>query len=494
VTFLFSTAFPLLTGFLLMNWLGPWTGPPGEKALPKLLLGAGLGVAASSCLTFAGLFFLPMGNTWQFLLEGVVAFVLLILVVGISRRRGTPLWRGGSENSAGEGIGLPRAAVYAALLLATGLAAASFWHISSARPHGNWDAWAIWNMRARFLFRDSEHWRNAFSPLLSWSHPDYPLLVPASVARIWRYMGGESTLGPSLLAGAFTFGAVVVLVLSLDDLVGRPQGALAGLFLLSSSSFVRHGASQYADVPLGFYILLANVFLRMSADGERKYGTAALAGMSAGFAAWTKNEGMLFLVAIAVSMAIPLVFSRARKAGFQRIAGFGAGLAPVAAVIAVFKTGLALPSEMLLAQGTATLWGKLSDWERYGTVLRNLAGEFASGYPMILLLAAYAFLAGVGASKERRIGVMEVFSGLMVMLLGYIMVYVTTPHPLQWQLDNSLGRLLTHLWPSFVFACFLALNSPFARDAGVPATGCAEVLRGRESRWKGKAPRAGRSR
>ena len=32
----------------------------------------------------------------------------------------------------------------------------------AVEPHGDWDAWNIWTMRARFLFRSGQQWRNAF--------------------------------------------------------------------------------------------------------------------------------------------------------------------------------------------------------------------------------------------------------------------------------------------------------------------------------------------
>src|SRR5438094_7307149 len=35
-------------------------------------------------------------------------------------------------------------------------------------PHGGWDAWGIWNLRARFLFLPDSDWRLAFSTIVDW--------------------------------------------------------------------------------------------------------------------------------------------------------------------------------------------------------------------------------------------------------------------------------------------------------------------------------------
>jgi len=77
------------------------------------------------------------------------------------------------------------------------LAAATFALVSACRPNGDWDAWSIWNLHARYLYRGGEHWTSLFSPALNWSHPDYPLLLPASVMRSWVFAGGETVAGPS---------------------------------------------------------------------------------------------------------------------------------------------------------------------------------------------------------------------------------------------------------------------------------------------------------
>ena len=67
-----------------------------------------------------------------------------------------------------------------------------------AHPHGDgWDAFAIWNLHARFLFRGGPHWRDAFTPLLPWSHPDYPLLLPGAIAHFWTYLGHDDPRVPA---------------------------------------------------------------------------------------------------------------------------------------------------------------------------------------------------------------------------------------------------------------------------------------------------------
>jgi hypothetical protein len=121
---------------------------------------------------------------------------------------------------------------------------------SRAAPHGDWDAWAIWNQHARFLFRGGDgSWRDFFS--IAWSQPDYPLLLPASIARVWAYAGHESTLGPALIAIVFGIASVTLVVTTLE---GRLRW-IAGMLMLGASTFLTQVPSQCADVPLACFIV-----------------------------------------------------------------------------------------------------------------------------------------------------------------------------------------------------------------------------------------------
>ena len=114
-----------------------------------------------------------------------------------NRRKGTePRWA--------EGPAVPWY-LTALFALAIVLAVTMFLGAVVYNPHGEEAAWSIWNLRARFLFRAGAFWRDAFSSDLSWSHPDYPLLLPGLVALCWKLAGQESTDAP--IAIAFLFAA-----------------------------------------------------------------------------------------------------------------------------------------------------------------------------------------------------------------------------------------------------------------------------------------------
>lgn len=204
-------------------------------------------------------------------------------------------------------------------------------------PHGDWDAWAIWNLHARLLYRAGAQWSEMFSRNLYDGHQDYPLLLPSLIASGWKVAGTESTAIPAFIGILFTFAVVALLVSSVSFLSNDGRGFAAGLVLLGTPDFILQGSTQMADVPLGFFILLTVVLLYLSERSEENNFFLMLSGMSAGFAAWTKNEGLLFLVCLfAARLLVGGIYkSRARVGREMQV--FCCGLLPILSIVLSFK-------------------------------------------------------------------------------------------------------------------------------------------------------------
>jgi Dolichyl-phosphate-mannose-protein mannosyltransferase len=70
--------------------------------------------------------------------------------------------------------------------------------------------------------------------------------------------------------------------------------AVAGLFIVPYQQTL--AAWQYADVPLACLYLAALVAIAFGVKADSNRPWAVLAGLFAGAALWTKNEGVLFAV------------------------------------------------------------------------------------------------------------------------------------------------------------------------------------------------------
>ena len=345
-------------------------------------------------------------------------------------------------------------------------------------PHGDgWDAFAIWNLHARFLFRGGSHWRDGFSALIPWSHPDYPLLIPAAIARSWTYLGHEDQRVPGALGLLFAFSTVALLISSLQLLRGSAAGLLAGLTLLSTPFFIEQGTAQYADVPLSLYLLAALALLAFhdraendrpetdrppASGGQRqRFGLLVLSGLAASFAAWTKNEGLLFVLAI---VSVRLLSALRGKGRWRPLLVLTISLAPAMLLLIWFKHSIAPPSELFSDQSALH---KLAMPARYWITLKWYGKDFLrfgewAFVPGTLLLVGLCFAASANArnnnheEREDRSSVLV----LPLILAGYFFIYLITPYDLRWHLRFSLNRLFLQLWPSAVFLFFLAAPIP----------------------------------
>jgi hypothetical protein len=431
----------------------------------KSALSIGVGLGISSAMFFVCLF---MEDSVRHLpLLEILLFCSLLMILWLSHARHKAALHNGpsmeplSRAVAGSTVSWLAPVVFVFAFLTS---LYSFVALSVRTPDGGWDAWAIWNSRARFLFRAGDQWRDAFSPLLAWSRPDYPLLLPGSVARLWGYAGSEGQAAPAFLALIFTFATVGLIVSSLFALRNRSQALLAGILLVSTPFFIEQGASQYADVPLSFfYLATIVVFFVQDRDPEGSYRLVILAGMTAGLAAWTKNEGLLFLLSIATARFAVITHSRGWAASLKQMLRFAVGAAPITSIVILFKTHVAGPSE-IFGRPWRSIAGSLVESHRYILVFGWLLGRMLlfGGWPFLFVpvLGLYVFLLGTRIGDTDRPSVLTAVLALCMTLIGYALVYLIGPYDLQWWLQTSLDRLLLQLWPSAVFVFFLIVKAP----------------------------------
>ena len=327
-------------------------------------------------------------------------------------------------------------------------------------PHGGWDGWAIWNMRARFIFRGGEQWVNAFSNVINWSHPDYPLLIPLNITRIWRYLGLEAPIAPISIAFLFTFSTVALLGSSISYIHDHRHGILASLVLLGISAYFQLGSAQYADVPLGFFIL-ATLILFFVKDKlpERSLQIIFMAGIMAGLAAWTKNEGLLFILCVVIVHLITSVLITGLKTYKFEAAAFISGILPSLLFIIYFKYQLAPPSSLL--SGVQLTIERFTDSSRYLIIGKEYIITSLDLLKYIIILFPLSFvLLGFSYPKRFNIGIKISIITLTLMNLGYIVIYLVSPYELDWHLDTSLERLILQLLPSAIFLFFIFLSTP----------------------------------
>ena len=408
----------LIIGILLVRSIFP---EPGGLLL--IACGAAIGLGIDSILFFL----FTAAGVANIATLAAAQLILIAASLWFYRRRLRP------KRQTAESLSTPTRIAAIVLAVESVLMLASFVNVSRINPHGEWDAWSIWNVRARYLTGD---WHCAVSKDIILQHPDYPLLTSSVIAHAWETSRSLTTAVP--IAVALLFLAITVLALASAL---RPLPAFcAAAMLLAIPGWTRLAAAQYADVPLGAYFLCSVALLCASRNDHR---LAVLAGVALSFSAWTKDEGLLFS---AILLSIALLFFGRKRALLML-----AGAAPVLLFVVWFKLGIAPGVEPLWRQTPAAISAKVLDLTRYARIAAQYVKD-AAAMPQLLLLPLFSVALGFRPSRETVAG----FAIPGLMFAGYFLYYVVTPYPLKDQLSASLDRLFIQLLPAFLFAWFHA--------------------------------------
>ena len=344
-----------------------------------------------------------------------------------------------------------------ALLMDSGI----FLFESIKEPHGLWDAFNLWNLKAKFISRAPYDWSNSFHQMISDNlHLDYPLLQTGYIAKCWLFMENEGVWVPIIISFIFTFCTIGLLASSVSIFTSKTKGLVAGIVLLGTPFYMTMGDSQYADNTVGFFYLATIVLLTFArAEIALKPNFLIAAGITAGLSAWSKNEGLLFITCLFISQLTLLFFKNYREL-LDELKYLLLGMLPVLLLIFYYRIAIAPPNDIVDAQGKETLI-KLSDYSRYVTICKWYIAQFST-FGQWALNPWWIFLLGIlykGISfKENKYTLISTFILLILMLTGFFFIYIITPLDLVFHLSTSIHRLFFQLFPTFIFIYFLAIK------------------------------------
>ena len=332
--------------------------------------------------------------------------------------------------------------VRACFYIALSISLAKFIQVAAAHPYGHWDSWSIWKRAALFLYHGSPH---TFS-LELW-HPDYPLFYSGLIALLWRMVGEPHPLIPILVNFIFTFGSFALLFVALRHLTTELHAYLITGLLMVTPDFLWYGVSQMADVPFSFFVLLTGISLVI---GRRNNSPLwmVLAGVAAGVALHTKNEGALFLVAVVAYLLLV-----GRLASWRLSLTFLVSVLPFVALYLYFKINIVPPND-IINEGITAHIPKLLDISRYTTLIL-----FSLYYLAVYIFIVTSIWALLTSQQKVLIKFEPVLLVVIFVLLGYGAIFLITPYNLTWHIVTAMERLILHVWSLTLFCLGLTLQT-----------------------------------
>lgn len=455
---LLSLCLSFLSGYFLVLILLPQEKGMGSQHLMAICLGLVLGFGVSSAWFFI-CYLLLAPATFSILAADfsihLVSIALLVLVLKTREIRGVQT----SNYRSVLGIFKDEGRLSTTFALMCLICSGTFVLIALQVPYGGHDALGVWNLRARILALPQDTWLNDLQT--AGNHPDYPLLLGGIIGRVWMYAGHTGIVVPVTIHFLITCATVFLLAAAVWRISNLRLGILAGMILMGTPFFFRDGAeAQQADILMSFWVLSTMALLAWKdLSGKDISGLSTLAGLSAGLAAWSKNEGLLFLLCVVVLRFCLKFYFFGLKQTLKEMGYFASGVAPVMIVLVCFKTKITVSNDLFIGQGMDATISRLTDLSRHLTVTAYFLKEMLSFnrwqiYPFAL--GMYLFFSGIDIDgNNKKMAFFSIAGVIIMMLTGYYIIYLTTYLDLFYHLRTSFHRLLLHLWPLSLFAVFL---------------------------------------
>jgi len=168
------------------------------------------------------------------------------------------------------------------------------WMLTNGLSHhnfyGDWDAWSLWNYRARYLVLSESHWRDIFTYNTQGKNPCF---LPYWIVFGWTWIGAQSyafTFFTAQLLGLIVLATVFFSILNLTK--NEDASFLGAIWLASIPYFLTHSISQYADVLTASLIVL-NMMLLFRLYRQRTRADAFILGLMLGIMSFCKEEGII---------------------------------------------------------------------------------------------------------------------------------------------------------------------------------------------------------
>ncbi len=316
-------------------------------------------------------------------------------------------------------------------------------------------------------------------------HKDYPLLHPLLQVWMFAHAGEITHVVNRLPVQGCAFALVLVLAAALRRRVRPGAAALLLLCTLAVPSTFHQARTAFVDGPVALGVLVAlDAGMRWREERRAPWWRLLCVGLA--FMLWAKNEGLMYLVALAGALVVASLRTRFARS-VER--------APLAPASRARWLWLALPAAVVaLTWGFNTHFGFEND-----IVSGALATTPASDAPppsakltktlafvttdvllyprhANLFFLAFLVLVAVFPLRLARSPLQIPTVALALVLCGYVAVFVVTPHALDWHLPSAAPRVMSQSLPALTLWLGMAAAELFPTWFGVLPAGRPKTL------------------
>ena len=330
------------------------------------------------------------------------------------------------------------------------------WIYSHSYPYGGWDAWQVWNLKAKFLFLGGENWKNIFHESLWRSSPHYPLLLPIINVWGWIFSKDATYSVPLFTALIFSIALVGLLSQAIYRSTRSFLSILPVLLIFTHPLLLNLTISQYADLPFAFY-LFAGLFCLYQAKTKPLLTSyfLLLTSLFLSFLSFTKPEGLIAAIVV-IFLSLPYLLWENNLRSLKKIFLIYLISLFIAFLPSIVFYGLYAPKNITFINGFLST-AKPSDLNRLKIIAMYYVLEiFSAKWNGLWILLLGGFILSIKKCFTRKILIFPAF--LLIYSAIIILYYQTNTYfEIGWWLQSTLHRILFTLLPTIIFWIFTSL-------------------------------------
>ncbi len=442
MNYILSLLISSVLGFLLVNLL---RARERIDPLIHLIASVAIGVALSAQIGFYTLFTFSHYSTTAVAIGHIALFLLLAAgnMYTFRKNREDLMPKFPPDRTAWIGFGI------LSLLLIP------LWREAHFFPFGGWDAWACWNLKAKFIFLGGDAWKNMLDVSMWRSNNQYPFLLPLINVWGWSFYGNPSVSVPLANTVLFPFLTALIMFWGIKRRVKSLLSIVPPLVFFTIPFVNTLSISQYSDIVVACYLLGSFVCLNAARE-EESVTLATIAGLLCGIMTFTKSEGCIAAVLIC-ALAVPY-FWRRGKGPWTLLGPFLAAAIVSALPAILFQLFWATPNVSFVNGLTSA--DHPANVMRLKAIFMFIAVELISPkWNGLWILLAGGLILGRMRGFTKNLAVVPIF--LSVYLGGAVLhYYVNTHYEIVWWLGTTLNRIVYTILPLIVWWSFAAAWGP----------------------------------
>ena len=328
-----------------------------------------------------------------------------------------------------------------------------YYYIANVHPHGEWDAWAMWNMKMKFLILSQTPLEDILTNLSWHTHPDYPLLLPLMNVWLNSFSLTHMLYVPLLTALILTISCITFVYIGLSFFIKKGPSFLAAILLGCHPYFAFGSTQQYADILIALFLLMSLICFYLLAT-DNSPSIAILSGMILGFLTFSKNEGLVFAILLSIIILIRLwQLRRNHNTRLPYYVLFLISLLLTSLPTIIFKCFLAPPNSDILPNVSQTGL-QMINIERLSIILNYVGNEIIHKkwcYIWILLLMMVVTKLFKFFKKDTIWITLFFFVYFVIIIFIYL---ISTQVRLNWWIPFSLPRIYFYMLPAIIFHVF----------------------------------------